>query len=123
MKTVMITLIGVSSIVWIIMTQSSINVENIGREEISDSLAFAMTQTMQELAENSQTAIRNKNEMMAMFLQEMIARVDEEIDLTVISHECDYEKGIMDIEAVGKLTLPGNRIKKVSVRRCMKLEK
>ena len=121
MKTVMITLIGVSSIVWIIMTQSSINVENIGREEISDS--FAMTQTMQELAENSQTAIRNKNEMMAMFLQEMIARVDEEIDLTVISHECDYEKGIMDIEAVGKLTLPGNRIKKVSVRRCMKLEK
>ena len=68
MKTVMITLIGVSSIVWIIMTQSSINVENIGREEISDSLAFAMTQTMQELAENSQTAIRNKNEMMAMFL-------------------------------------------------------
>lgn len=123
MKIVMIALIGASSIVLVIMMQSSINIENIRREEVSDSLAFAMTQTMQELTENHSQAIQNSNEMMALFLQQMMARVNEEMNLTVISHECNYEKGVMDIEAVGEFTLPGNRVKKVSVRRCMKLVK
>lgn len=123
MKAGIVALIGAGSIVLVIMMQSSINIENIGREEVSSSLEFAMTQTMQELAEKSPYAVQNANEMMAMFLQGMLARVEGEMNLTVISHACDYEKGIMDIEAVGEYSLPGNRVKKVSVRRCMKLVK
>lgn len=121
MKIGIIVFVGASSIVLVIMMQSSINIENIQREEVTASLEFAMTQTMQELMEKNSYAVRNTNEMMAMFLQEMLARVEGDMNLTVISHACDYEKGIMDIEAVGEFTLPGNRIKKVSVRRCMKL--
>ena len=121
MKIGIIVFVGASSIVLVIMMQSSINIENIQREEVTASLEFAMTQTMQELMEKNSYAVRNTNEMMAMFLQEMLARVEGDMNLTVISHACDYEKGFMDMEAVGEFTLPGNRIKKVSVRRCMKL--
>lgn len=121
MKIGIIVFVGASSIVLVIMMQSSINIENIQREEVTASLEFAMTQTMQELMGKSSYAVRNTNEMMAMFLQEMLARVKGDMNLTVISHACDYEKGIMDIEAVGEFTLPGNKIEKVSVRRCMKL--
>ena len=53
MRLIIISLIGVSSIVLVIMMHSDINRENIREEEISDALVFAMTQTMEELEEKN----------------------------------------------------------------------
>ena len=121
MRLIIISLIGVSSIVLVIMMHSDINRENIREEEISDALVFAMTQTMEELEEKNPKGISNSNEMMALFLQEMIARVNDEISITVICHECNYEEGIMDMEVIGEFMIHGKELKSVSIRRCMKL--
>ena len=88
---------------------------------MSDDLAFAMTQTMEELEEKNPKGISNSNEMMALFLQEMIARVSDEISITVICHKCNYEEGIMHMELIGEFMIRGRELKSVSVRRCMKL--
>lgn len=117
MRTVMISVIGISSILLVVMIHNTINTESIRSEEITDALSTAMYQTMSEVMEQSSYGIGDQNEMMAAFLQAMIQKMDSEISLTVMIHQFNYETGMMDIEAVGEFLLPDQKKKKISVRR------
>ncbi|MCH5252265.1 MAG: hypothetical protein J1F22_04765 [Lachnospiraceae bacterium] len=117
MRTVIVSVIGLSSILFVIMIQTTINTESVYREEIADALSTAMSQTMSEVMEKNSYGIHNRNEMIAAFLQAMMQKIQADIDLTVRIHQMDYETGKMDIEAIGEYRLPNQRIRRVSIRR------
>lgn len=117
MRTVIISVIGISSILIVVMIQTTVNMESRYYEEINDALAVAMSQTMTEVMEQESYGIQNQNEMIAAFLQSMLQKVSTDIDLTVKIHQCNYETGQMDVEAIGEYQLPDYRKKSVSVRR------
>ncbi len=117
MRTVIISVIGISSILIVVMIQTTVNMESRYYEEINDALAVAMSQTMTEVMEQESYGIQNRNEMIAAFLQSMLQKVSTDIDLTVKIHQCNYETGQMDVEAIGEYQLPDYRKKSVSVRR------
>lgn len=117
MRTVIISVIGISSILIVVMIQTTVNMESRYYEEINDALAVAMSQTMTEVMEQEGYGIQNRNEMIAAFLQSMLQKVSTDIDLTVKIHQCNYETGQMDVEAIGEYQLPDYRKKSVSVRR------
>lgn len=117
MRTVIISVIGISSIVIIVMIQTTVTMNSVYQEEVTDALATAMSQTMSEVMEQEGYGIRNRNEMIAAFLQSMLQKINSDIDLTVKIHQCSYETGKMDVEAIGEYRLPDYRKRSVSVRR------
>lgn len=117
MRTVIVFVIGVSSVFLVVMIQSAINTETRQREGIKDALATAMSQTMSEVMEQNRYGIENRNEAMAAFLQAMICKLDDDVELTVKIRYLDDESGEMEVEAVGEYDMPGNQRKSVSVRR------
>lgn len=117
MRTVIISVIGISSILIVVMMQTTVNMTSIRQEEIGDALGTAMAQTMSEVMEQESYGIRNRNEMVAAFLQSMLRKINSDIDLTVKIHQCNYETGKMDVEAIGEYRLPNHRTGSVSVRR------
>lgn len=117
MRAVIILVINISSILLVIMIHNTVNEES-GREiELKDALAVAMDQTMTEVMEQGSYGIRNRNELVAAFLQSMLQKVDRTTSLTVKIHKLDKERGTMDVEAVGEYMLPSQKKKRVSVRR------
>lgn len=117
MRTVIISVIGISSILIVVMIQTTVNMASIRHEEVTDALATAMSQTMSEVMEQESYGIRNRNEIIAAFLQSMLQKISSDIDLTVKIHQCNYETGKMDVEAIGEYRLPDYRKRSVSVRR------
>lgn len=117
MRTVIVSVIHVSSIVLIIMVHNAVNGESLRRTELSDALAVAMDQTMTEVMEKDSYGINDRNQMVAAFLQSMLQKVDSSIDLKVMIHKLDKDKGTMDVEAVGEYRLPGKGKKQISIRR------
>lgn len=87
------------------------------RESIENAMSAAMYQTMSEVMEQDSYGIRNSNQMAAAFLQSMIYRINEDIDLTVKIHQVDYERGKMDVEAIACYELPNHKNKSISTRR------
>ena len=75
MRTVIISVIGISSILIVVMIQTTVNMESRYYEEINDALAVAMSQTMTEVMEQESYGIQNRNEMIAAFLQSMLQKV------------------------------------------------
>ncbi len=122
MKTVMISVIGVSSLLLVILTQTAINEQSVYEEELNAALSTAMKQTMTEVFERNCYGMTNRNEMIAAFLQAMTKKVSDRVSLTVRIHSFDEQKGIMDVEAIGTYVLPDFREKSISVHRKMKLE-
>ncbi|MCH5266347.1 MAG: hypothetical protein J1F02_10640 [Lachnospiraceae bacterium] len=117
MRTVIVSVIGISSVLLVVMIQSTINTEALRSEEISEALSTAMVQTMSEVMERESYGIENRNEMIAAFLQAMIQKVNSDISLTVKIHQLNYETGTMEVEAQGEFLLPDHKKKRVSVRR------
>lgn len=117
MRTVIVSVIHVSSIVLIIMVHNAVNGESMRRTELSDALAVAMDQTMAEVMEKDSYGINDRNQMVAAFLQSMLQKVDSSINLTVMIHKLDKDKGTMDVEVVGEYSLPGQGKKQISIRR------
>ena len=117
MRTLILSVIGASSVFMIVMIHGTINTESILKREVEDSLSEAMMQTMTEIADQNSYGIDDRNEMIAAFMQAMIVKLDRDLDLTVTVHHCDYEKKLMDIEVTGNFCLPDKRTKAVSVRR------
>lgn len=81
-----------------------------------DSLRAAMTTAMYETAGELDTTQGN-NGMLAVFMQNMLLKVDDDIDLTVRICEMDQKDQVLEVEAVGEYdTIPfGHR--RVTVRR------
>ena len=57
--------------------------------------------------------------MMAAFLQSMIRRINEDVDLTVKVHHLDYDLGQMDVEVMGRFYGKGDKSGDIRVRRKM----
>lgn len=119
MRTVIISVIGISSFFLIVMIQKNINAETWEREELEESLSKAMDQTLSEVMEKSSYGIRNRNEMMAAFLQAMLRKIRDNIDLTVRIYHVDYTLGQMDVEIMGEIDTGDRKSRKIAIRRKM----
>lgn len=117
MRTVIVSIIGISSVILIVMIQTAVNTESRQRESMEDALATAMSQTMSEVAEKNSFGMENRNEVLAAFLQALICKLDDDVELTVKIHQLDCESGEMEVEAVGVYDIPGSERRSVSVRR------
>lgn len=117
MRTVVIFIIGIGSFLFVVMMQGTVNKVSKADVSLDYAMAAAMHQTMTEVMEGESYGIRDRNQMIAAFLQAMVKRMDMEMDLTVRVHEVDEQLGKMDIEATGIYELPDKSKKTVSVRR------
>lgn len=86
---------------------------------MEESLSKAMDQTLSEVMEKSSYGIRNRNEMMAAFLQAMLRKIRDNIDLTVKIYHVDYTLGQMDVEIVGEIDSGDRKSRKIAIRRKM----
>ncbi|MBO5488461.1 MAG: hypothetical protein J5972_00990 [Eubacterium sp.] len=119
MKKLIVIMINVHLILLIMTVQGAINMDSKVHQEMYDSLSTTMSQVMYSVKNNNGISLPNQNELVALLLQGMISRLDSAVDLTVIIHECNMQKGELDIEAVGEYEFPTNRKRKVAVRRKM----
>ena len=117
MKTIIVSVIGISSIFLVAMIQNNINTKTWQEEQLENSLAEAMSQTMEEVIFGGGYGISNQNEMMAAFLQAMIRKLDGKADVTIKVHDINFALGQMDIEAIGSYRMTNGKTCKVSVRR------
>lgn len=117
MKTVIVSVIGVSSLFLVIMLQKNINEETWQNEQLEEALSVAMSQTLEEVVTGESYGITNQNEMMAAFLQAMLCKIKREVDLTVKVHQINYMLGQMDVEAIGTYRTTSGKKRTVSVRR------
>ena len=83
MKTIVISMIGIGSILFVVMIQHTASKRMWSYERAETSLSSAMEQTMSEVMEENHYGIENRNEMLAALLQSLIAKWNHEIDLTV----------------------------------------
>ena len=117
MKRIIVSVIGISSIFLVAMIQNNINTKTWQEEQLENSLAEAMSQTMEEVIFGGGYGISNQNEMMAAFLQAMIRKLDGKADVTIKVHDINFALGQMDIEAIGSYRMTNGKTCKVSVRR------
>lgn len=117
MKTIMISMIGIGSILFVVMIQHTASKRMWSYERAETSLSSAMEQTMSEVMEENHYGIENRNEMLAALLQSLIAKWNHEIDLTVLVHKMDYDKRQMDVEVCGRMNMDEGKEETVSVRR------
>lgn len=123
MRTIVISMIGIGSILFVVMIQHTASKRMWSYERAENSLSSAMEQTMLEVMEESHYGIENRNEMLAAFLQSMIVKWNHEIDLTVLVHKMDYDKRQMDVEVCGRINLDEEKEQMVRVRRKIVFEK
>ena len=105
MKTIVISMIGIGSILFVVMIQHTASKRMWSYERAETSLSSAMEQTMSEVMEENHYGIENRNEMLAALLQSLIAKWNHEIDLTVLVHKMDYDKRQMDVEVCGRMNM------------------
>lgn len=123
MKSVIISSVCISAILFVLAIQSVINAKSVCEQELEDSLSVAVSQTMKEVMEQEHYGIENRNEWIAAFLQSMIIRTNSKTDLTVYVLCADEKKGIMDIEVEETFCLLNVIRKKISVRKTVIFEK
>ena len=119
MRTVIVSVIGISSLFLVVLIQRNVTRQMWEYDKIEESLTVAMGQTLSEVMEKNSYGIQNRNEMIAAFLQSMIRRTSEDVDLTVKVHQFDYELGQMDVEVRGNFLVEGEETREVCVRRKM----
>ena len=118
MKTIVISMIGIGSILFVVMIQHTASKRMWSYERAETSLSSAMEQTMSEVMEENHYGIENRNEMLAALLQSLIAKWNHEIDLTVL-----VDKRQMDVEVCGRMNMDEGKEETVSVRRKIVFEK
>ena len=123
MKTIVISMIGIGSILFVVMIQHTASKRMWSYERAETSLSSAMEQTMSEVMEENHYGIENRNEMLAALLQSLIAKWNHEIDLTVLVHKMDYDKRQMHVEVCGRKNMDEGKEETVSVRRKIVFEK
>lgn len=123
MRTIVISMIGIGSILFVVMIQHTASKRMWSYERAENSLSSAMEQTMLEVMEENHYGIENRNEMLAAFLQSMIEKWNHEIDLTVLVHKMDYDNRQMDVEVCGRMNLDEEKEQMVRVRRKIVFEK
>lgn len=121
MRTVIISVVGISSLFLVVLIQTKINEKTWQEDQLEDALSSSMSETLEEVALKGSYGIDNRNEMMAAFLQMMLRKFDRDIDLTVKIHEINYSLGQMDIEAIGVYQTAEGKKCRSTVRRNIRI--
>ncbi len=121
MRTVIISVVGISSLFLVVLIQTKINEKTWQEDQLEDALSSSMSETLEEVALKGSYGIDNRNEMMAAFLQMMLRKFDRDIDLTVKIHEINYSLGQMDIEAIGVYRTAEGKKCRSTVRRNIRI--
>lgn len=123
MKSVIVSSICVSSVLFVMAIHSVVDGQAAYVQELEDSLAVSISQTMKEVMEQESYGIENRNEFIAAFLQALVLRSNSDVDMTVNVISADMEKGILDIEVKEKVELLNVYSREIAVRRTVILEK
>lgn len=127
MKSVIVSFICISAILFVLMIQSEITGKASCEQELEEALSLSVSQTVKEVMEQDSFGIQNKNEFIAAFLQALVLRTNADVDMTVSVLSADLERGLLDIEvkerlALEKLPLFRGREREIVVRRTVIFE-
>lgn len=123
MKSVIVSSVCISSILLVLAIHTVIDGKMAALQELEDSLAVSVSQTMKEVMEQESYGIQNKNEFIAAFLQALVMRTNSDVDMTVNVITADMEQGLMDIEVTEKISFLNMKEKEIRVRRTVIFEK
>lgn len=123
MKSVIVSSVCISAILLVLAIHTVINGKAATLQELEDSLAVSVSQTMKEVMEQESYGIQNKNEFIASFLQALVMRTNSDVDMTVNVISADMERGLMDIEVTEKISFLNMEEKEIKVRRTVIFER
>lgn len=123
MKSVIVSSVCISAILLVLAIHTVINGKAATLQELEDSLAVSVSQTMKEVMEQESYGIQNKNEFIAAFLQALVMRTNSDVDMTVSVISFDMERGLMDIEVTEKISFLNMEEKEIKVRRTVIFER
>lgn len=123
MKSVIVSSVCISAILLVLAIHTIIDGKTATLQELEDSLAVSVSQTMKEVMEQESYGIQDKNEFIAAFLQALIMRTNSDVDMTVNIISADMEQGLMDIEVIEKISFLNMKEKEIKVRRTVIFEK
>ncbi|MCI8964080.1 MAG: hypothetical protein HFG37_10290 [Eubacterium sp.] len=123
MKSVIVSSVCISAILLVLAIHTVIDGKTAALQELEDSLAVSVSQTMKEVMEQESYGIQDKNEFIAAFLQALVMRTNSDVDMTVNVISADVEQGLMDIEVTEKITFLNMKEKEIKVRRTVIFEK
>lgn len=123
MKSVIVSSVCISAILLVLAIHTVIDGKTANLQELEDSLAVSVSQTMKEVMEQESFGIQDKNEFIAAFLQALVMRTNSDVDMTVNVISADMEQGIMDIEVTEKISYLNMKEKEITVRRTVVFEK
>lgn len=75
--------------------------DRLKEERLRSAMNLALYATVDETFGEGKESM-DSNDMMAIFLQEMLRSVDEDVDLTVRIRDMDRKHGMIEVEAVGE---------------------
>lgn len=117
MRTVIISCVSVCCILLLVMIQSTVNSQSVREAELRDGLGTAVSQTMREVMESDGKGIEDREDLVAAFMQSLLAKVSSDIELTVKIYSVDIENGLMDVEVCGEYQTAAGKTKTLKVRR------
>ncbi len=123
MKSVIVSFVCISAILLVLAIHTVIDGKSAALQELEDSLAVSVSQTMKEVMEQESYGIQDKNEFIASFLQALVMRTNSDVDMTVNVISADMEQGLMDIEVAEKISFLNMKEKEIKVRRTVIFEK
>lgn len=122
MKSVILSSVCISAVLFVLAIQSVIDGKTSYKQELEDSLAVSVSQTVREVMEQESFGIENRNEFIAAFLQALVLRTNSDVDMTVNVISTDLEKGLMDIEVREKVSFLNVSEQEIAVRRTVIFE-
>lgn len=122
MKSVILSSVCISAVLFVLAIQSVIDGKTSYKQELEDSLAVSVSQTVREVMEQESFGIENRNEFIAAFLQALVLRTNSDVDMTVNVISTDLEKGLMDIEIREKVSFLNVSEQEIAVRRTVIFE-
>ena len=115
MKSVIVSSVCISAILLVLAIHTVIDSKTAALQELEDSLAVSVSQTMKEVMEQESYGIQDKNEFIAAFLQALVMRTNSDVDMTVNVISADVEQGLMYIEVTEKITFLNMKEKEIKV--------
>ena len=87
---------------------------NVRTSEMSDSLAAAVEQSLDNVMSKCDYDIGNKEQFVADFTESLMLQIDSKSQITVNIIKADTEKGLLSLEIIEKFTYPNGNIGSIS---------
>lgn len=96
-------IIGICSCVLagiLLLTVYTLHGRSIRRTELNNALTAGIENTLERLRGGGRHAPKSNEELIGIFLQELLTQIDSHSQVTVHILDADYEKGLLSVEAV-----------------------